>query len=116
MMRQPHKYAKEITHWLNGGEIEYRVSLTQDEEWGSFNPEDYMSSLFFSGGYEFRIKPQIPKTRIKESSYVIYKREIEEQLDHDYTQHIIIQKVMMHIAQESLRLAVENGDLIIQTK
>ena len=120
-MRAPHKYAKEITHWLNGGAIEYKDK--NDLCWHDYNPSNInrafpSGALYFIDGTEYRVKPEpeIPKTRITESDYNFYKERIQSKLHPDHTTFFMMQKVMIEIAQESLRLAVENGDLIIPTK
>ena len=50
-----HKWAKEIIHWANGGEIECRSIEGYEAYWGEWEegPIDWDTTL-----YEFRIKEQ----------------------------------------------------------
>ena len=117
MMRQAHKYAAEITHWLNGGAIQY----IHDEdcelgESGWSDCDECCVNFDLIGKFRIKPQPEIPKTRITESDYNFYKERIQSKLHPDHTTFFMMQKVMIEIAQESLRLAVENGDLIIPTK
>ena len=101
-MRVPHKYAKEITHWLNGGAIEYKDK--KDLCWHDYNPLNISrafpsGALYFIDGTEYRLKPEpeIPKTRIKEVAYLIYKSNLRERIDPAYTEIYFMQKLMMEI-------------------
>jgi hypothetical protein len=57
-MKQPHEYAKEITHFVNGGEVEYY----DGGKWHDFL-ELYDLNMF-QGGYKFRVKPATKTVRV----------------------------------------------------
>ena len=52
---KPHKWAKEIKHWADGGEIEQR--LYKYDGWTKWEVPKY-NPTFYTDGAEFRIKPQ----------------------------------------------------------
>ena len=112
MMTSKHKWAKEMRHWAAGGIVQHRYKSSLDWQ------DCHRDCVNFGSNYEFRIKPElvIPKTRITESDYNFYKERIQSKLHPDHTTFFMMQKVMIEVAQESLRLAVENGDLIIPEK
>ena len=58
-----HKWAKEIIHWANGGEIEYRSKdlIDGDVVWGCWQDcgdNTHMPAFFADDDFEYRIKPQ----------------------------------------------------------
>ena len=54
-MRPAHKYAKEISHWLNGGKIEYLREISNT--WEDYNaiPND---AVYFLEKTQYRIKSE----------------------------------------------------------
>ena len=111
-MTNTHKWAKEMQHWAAGGIVQHRyLELTT---WKDCDK----NCVDFGSTDEFRIKTQlkIPKTRIKfeslEIDYLIMFKNYK-----DYTElKILLKEAMIRCSQESLRLAVEHGDLIIPEK
>lgn len=56
-----HKWAKEIKHFVNGGEVERRSNHDdKDDPWWPVDYLDYFSEV----GFKFRIKPDKPKVRV----------------------------------------------------
>jgi len=67
-MNTPHKWAKEIIHWANGGEIQYKDNslmppLSSLDTWHDFKTD--MTRGFDSVTYEWRIKPEIGDLRCR---------------------------------------------------
>lgn len=58
-MNKAHKWAKEITHLVNGGEVEYRLTKNYINREDSYSRlPSHCLSFFGDDDYEFRIKPQ----------------------------------------------------------
>ena len=55
-MKTPHKWAKEICHLANGGEIEVRSNIEMMPYWRRMNIVQL--HYFECAQYEFRIKPE----------------------------------------------------------
>jgi len=53
---KPHKWEKEIKHWADGGEIEWRWKDQYKKEWNEW--QLCTEPHFYYFNYEFRIKPQ----------------------------------------------------------
>ena len=90
-MSKPHKWAKEIKHWADGGEIECRC----DGDWGDWDdsPIDWADEF-----YDFRIKPQP-----KEPQYLyVYQRKDNEfiafsKTKRDETEHSLMGKIKLEV-------------------
>ena len=112
-MRVPHKYAKEISHWLNGGAIEYKDK--KDLCWHDYNPSNInrafpSGALYFIDGTEYRLKPEpeVPKTRVTLNNLDFMPNPNDSLAS--YKSYILA------MTQYAINQAVENGDLIIPTK
>lgn len=56
---KPHKWANEIKHWADGGEVQWKATVTMDE-WVDVGDR---SPMWHRHDVEFRIKPQPKEPR-----------------------------------------------------
>lgn len=60
---KPHKYAKEIIHWANGGGVQYLDLVNSDKyDWRNVTDNSYMN--FNNPNIEWRIKPETLRYRV----------------------------------------------------
>lgn len=75
-MSTPHKYAKEIIHWANGGEIQYQNTSHHTNLWYEYEDEGGIPA-FNADNLKWRIKPETLRYRValmKTSNGACYTR------------------------------------------
>ena len=93
-MNSKHKLARQIAHWSDNNTVQCQQS------------SDFSTD-------EFRIKPElvIPKTRITEDDFQIFRESVAEKMCKEFSQVDLMKRLIVEVGQESLRLAIKHGDV-----